>query len=226
SLPPRIPGRKPTSHLIIDSRRIHPVTLALIEAYLYGSEGVSPRLPSADRIIAWIAEMRDFVNSDISGPIELRGNVPYAAEEFRNLVTNPRGRHTSGTVTIRENLSLDPRPRSVWSGTTDPDVTFMGKPSQRATGTTMIVGENVVAKRASVVAGKTYTITVWMMSPEAFTGRVRYYLYSTGTTFSDYGPEVSVPANEWTPVSATFTVEEGQTSTLPMAYGAPSGQTW
>src|SRR5690606_18006292 len=63
-------------------------------------------------------------------------------------------------------------------------------------------------------------------SPEAFTGRVRYYLYSTGTTFSDYGPEVSVPANEWTPVSATFTVEEGQTSTLPMAYGAPSGQTW
>lgn len=147
-------------------------------------------------------------------------------EPRRNLVTNPRGRRTNGTWKVRENLSLDPRPRSAWSGTTDPDMPFMGKPSQRATGTTLIVGENVVARRASVEAGKTYTITVWMRSPEAFTGQVRYYLYSSGTTFSDFGPPVDVPANEWTPVSATFTVEEGQTSTLPMAYGAPSGQTW
>lgn len=148
------------------------------------------------------------------------------AEPRRSLVTNPRGRRTNGTWTVRENISLDPRPRSAWSGTTDPDMPFMGKPSQRASGTTMIVGQNVAARRAAVVAGKTYTITVWMRSPEAFTGQVRYYLYSSGTTFSDFGPPVDVPANEWTPVSATFTVEEGQTSTLPMAYGAPSGQTW
>ncbi len=110
--PSRIPGRKPTSHLIIDSRRVDPVNLAVLEGYLYGSEGIAPRLPSPARLFEWLQEMEPSGQprpwSDLSRPLQYLGHHPTEVEEIRNLVKNPRGRNISGTVTIRQNLAANP----------------------------------------------------------------------------------------------------------------------
>lgn len=55
--PSLIPGRKPTAHLVIDSRRVDRVILGLLEAQLYGANGVPPRLPSPARVISFFDEM-------------------------------------------------------------------------------------------------------------------------------------------------------------------------
>lgn len=45
SIPERIPGFKPTSHLIIDSTRVNPDLLQSIEDILYGTDSTGPELP-------------------------------------------------------------------------------------------------------------------------------------------------------------------------------------
>lgn len=46
-----ISGIKPTCHLIIDSRKIHPRLLADIETILYGDETTEPRMPLGDELV-------------------------------------------------------------------------------------------------------------------------------------------------------------------------------
>lgn len=55
--PIKIPGRRPTSHFIVDSTRVHPDVLALLENILYGSSNSDPRLPLPQ-------EVTDILNSN------------------------------------------------------------------------------------------------------------------------------------------------------------------
>lgn len=107
----RIPGVRPTAHFVLDSRRISPVTLAIIEGYLYGAEGISPRLPSPARIIEWLREMEPEGEQvpwvDVKRPLEFRGISESEVTEIENLVFNPRGRDTSGTTIVRENVAVN-----------------------------------------------------------------------------------------------------------------------
>lgn len=50
--PIAFPGYKPTSHLILDSRFIDPITLGLIEEKLYGSDAVNSHLPDFTELLA------------------------------------------------------------------------------------------------------------------------------------------------------------------------------
>lgn len=52
TLPPLIPGRKPTSHFVIDSRMTPAPLLLDVEELLYGSDTETSRLPSVSELIA------------------------------------------------------------------------------------------------------------------------------------------------------------------------------
>lgn len=73
-----VPGYSPTAHVVIDSRSTHPITLATIEAILYGSESNVPRLLTPEELIAIFDVPIEFSITDneddtftISGPNEI-----------------------------------------------------------------------------------------------------------------------------------------------------------
>lgn len=53
--PVNVAGLKPTSLLVIDSTKVSPAELAALEAILFGSDGVNPRLPLPDEVIGLFA---------------------------------------------------------------------------------------------------------------------------------------------------------------------------
>lgn len=55
TLPPSVVGYKRTAHFIVDSRYASPLDLAVLEDFLYGTEGDSPTLPTPDELIAIFA---------------------------------------------------------------------------------------------------------------------------------------------------------------------------
>jgi hypothetical protein len=50
--PPTMPGYKPTSHVVLDSRSTDPSVLTTVENILYGTDDDQPRLPTIDELIA------------------------------------------------------------------------------------------------------------------------------------------------------------------------------
>jgi len=54
--PVAIPGFKPSATICIDSTKVDPAKLAVLENILYGSAGVDPRLPLPDEIASIFAE--------------------------------------------------------------------------------------------------------------------------------------------------------------------------
>lgn len=53
--PVNVPGFKPTASVTIDSTKVNPAKLAELEALLYGTPGVDPKLPTPTEIIALFA---------------------------------------------------------------------------------------------------------------------------------------------------------------------------
>lgn len=51
TVPVKACGRRPTSHLVIDSREVDPVILADLEALLYGTETTEPHLPTQAEVV-------------------------------------------------------------------------------------------------------------------------------------------------------------------------------
>lgn len=51
SKPEKIPGRRPTAHLIVDSTKTSESTLAVLEGYLYGGEGIDPFMPRIPQLL-------------------------------------------------------------------------------------------------------------------------------------------------------------------------------
>jgi hypothetical protein len=88
--PIAFPGYKPTSHLVLDSRYIDPVTLGLIEEKLYGSDTVNSHLPDFAELLAQLDDPLVFsltINGD--GTYEVDAPLTY-------MTTNP----TAGTFTL------------------------------------------------------------------------------------------------------------------------------
>lgn len=54
--PPRIPGYKPTAHLVVDSTKTPATILAMLENVLYGTELESPRIPSIDELFTLFSD--------------------------------------------------------------------------------------------------------------------------------------------------------------------------
>lgn len=55
SVPEEIPGFRPASHIMIDSTKIDPDVLSLIEDILYGTDEDSPRMPSMYEVYSQLA---------------------------------------------------------------------------------------------------------------------------------------------------------------------------
>lgn len=58
------PGFKPTSHLILDSRFIDPVTMGLVEDKLYGASGSNAHLPDFTELLAQLDDPLTFTLTD------------------------------------------------------------------------------------------------------------------------------------------------------------------
>jgi hypothetical protein len=56
SIPEKLPGFRPTAHIIIDTRHMSPVLLADLESTLYGDEFRSPKLPPISTLTSFIGE--------------------------------------------------------------------------------------------------------------------------------------------------------------------------
>lgn len=64
TVPPLIPGYKPTAHLVIDTMFTDTIKLNAIENLLYGTDGVAARMPTPTEIIAIFAEIDTLVIVD------------------------------------------------------------------------------------------------------------------------------------------------------------------
>lgn len=62
--PMTVPGYKATSHLVLDSRYIHPITLGNLENVLYGNDTVTAHLPTWTELIALLDEPVEFTLTD------------------------------------------------------------------------------------------------------------------------------------------------------------------
>lgn len=58
--PDQASGFKPTAHLVIDSTKSDPMLLALLEALIYGHEGLAPRLPSVKDLVTLFSSWSPF----------------------------------------------------------------------------------------------------------------------------------------------------------------------
>lgn len=76
-------GRRPTSHLVLDSRKIKSDTLAHIESIIYGDIGTAPRLPTPEELITTMDDWMGFriiprtsglADLDPTGADDLSGN--------------------------------------------------------------------------------------------------------------------------------------------------------
>lgn len=75
--PPVVSGYARTSHIVVDSRYTHPITLANIEDILYGTESTAPKLPTIVELFGIFDTLVDLAVTDngdgtalISGPDE------------------------------------------------------------------------------------------------------------------------------------------------------------
>lgn len=73
TVPSQIPGKRPTAHLIIDSRYVDPFVLSGIEDRLYGGEGVIGRITDMVSFLQYVDEfliLEFYVENDNSGVYE------------------------------------------------------------------------------------------------------------------------------------------------------------
>lgn len=78
-----VPGYKPTSHMVLDSRFIHPTTMGKLEEMLYGSDTVVSHLPTFDELISQLDEPLDFVLTDNGdGTFDMGAPAPILAVDL------------------------------------------------------------------------------------------------------------------------------------------------
>jgi hypothetical protein len=84
--PVETPGFKPMAHLVLDSTRIDPATLSIIENILYGDEDTDPRLPLPSEILGLTLGARfviviDDPNPALLPPSAAEGDVVYTLSD-------------------------------------------------------------------------------------------------------------------------------------------------
>jgi len=107
SIPEDVAGYHPTSHFIIDSRRIDPWLLADIEDILYGDEDSDPSLPPLQGFISYIRKWNRLIITD-------NGDGTWTAESQDDSVivmTSP----TQFLITADTILYHDPETYDIWS---------------------------------------------------------------------------------------------------------------
>lgn len=100
-------GRKPTSHLIIDSTKSDPNMLAVLEGFLYGANNLPPRLPTPTQLVALFG---NWSITDLEAPLNFIGMGSGDSLFVENLATNPSFESVvPGSTVMRTNLALNAR---------------------------------------------------------------------------------------------------------------------
>ena len=100
-------GYKPTAHLVIDSRKVDPDLLAVLEGYLYGANGLLPSLPTPAQIISQFTTWKSLA---LVEPLNFIGSLASAFTTITNEAVNPSFESVNpGTTIVRTNLSTNPR---------------------------------------------------------------------------------------------------------------------
>lgn len=72
AVPVDILGRRDTAHIVVDSRKVSRLALGVFEGYLYGTNGISSRLPSISQIDSFFAQ---FTNLTVEYPVTYKGSL-------------------------------------------------------------------------------------------------------------------------------------------------------
>lgn len=114
-------GYKPTAHFVIDSTKTDKDLLAVLEAYLYGANGLAPAMPTTTQLVAMFS---GWVPLNLAQSISVVGTLGTTTATLTNLMTNPSFEAvTAGTTVARTNLATNPSfetglaGANVWAGT-------------------------------------------------------------------------------------------------------------
>ena len=85
----------PTAHIVLDSTKLDPGLLSLIEGYLYGAIGLLPQLLMPYQILKLCNEWQ---YGGLLFPIRFLGQLSGDKDPTTNLLTNPSAESMSGTI--------------------------------------------------------------------------------------------------------------------------------
>jgi len=101
--PVSVSGRRASAHYYIDSTKTAPGLLSYVEGYLYGADGIEPRIPSMMQL-ASLFEFWKFTSA-----LNFVGKISADRATLTNLATNPSFESLSGSVvTVQTNLATNP----------------------------------------------------------------------------------------------------------------------
>lgn len=94
--PVSVPGKRPSSHFIFDSRLVSATGMKLIESILYGNEVYDPRLPTVEEIVTLLAIADSAASISLKKP-SFAGTGTYRDPMVLMTLKKP---HISGTGTV------------------------------------------------------------------------------------------------------------------------------
>lgn len=178
--PVRLPGAKPTAHLVIDSTRSDPHLLSMLEGILYGSEGVNPRLPSPAELVTLFGSWTTLA---LIGNLNFMGAYTSKRTFLTNYAVNPSGERVQGTWVVRTNLVPNPSFETDASGIVKPThVTVVRASNVRPER----IGSYLLAVQVGeTVSGATYVLqSIGAVTPGSYVGFSALVGNSTGSQAS------------------------------------------
>lgn len=121
-----VEGHKPTALVTVDSTKVSSAELAALESILYGSEGVSPRLPFPDEVLSLFSGSATEVTADEP---TFDGNT-ITIPTKTGVVYTVNGEAVTGAVPVEDGQRVVVRARPqagyYFSANTDDDWSFLG----------------------------------------------------------------------------------------------------
>lgn len=133
--PPRMRGFKPTAHFVIDSTMTDPALLGFIEGYLYGSEGVIPRLLTQQQLVSLF---NNWNTPSFGSPVNYKGIWnDISKESVVNMAINPdfkllTSNHLGVSINYHVNPSaygVNPAGFATWPGLQNSGTVEQGDPN-------------------------------------------------------------------------------------------------
>jgi len=124
--PVAVTGQKPTAILTIDSTEVDPDNLAALEAVLYGTEGVDPRMPLPDEVLSFFTGSATAVRP--AAPSWDSASRTITIPTTANVIYMVNGEPVSGTIVLDEDeeelVTARPAPGFYFSEGSDDDWAF------------------------------------------------------------------------------------------------------
>ena len=218
--PPAYSTYKPTAHMIIDSTKTDPDLLAVLEGYLYGADGIAPRLPTPSQLVSQFGTWNPMA---LDASLNFIGVKSNSVSTITNLATNPSFESVAtGTTVVRTNLATNSSFEGATAGINYwPGVSGLAVPSSSITGglfgsghyrltwttASTISGGFLSAHGATIKPNLVYTLSGWVRPSIDQTMSLygNFYNGSIDTANISRGNTLTLLANVWTRVWVTAT---------------------